>query len=226
MAASELERLYPREYARADGGVIGPAWAGRDVPVPPEWVKSRVSLPRGLEPASLAKEISELYPEDTREVLVRYVKSWRDVQRYGTHLVIAGTDVTFKRRQWAASAVINEIVRNYGASEDITGLWLNAEFARHLIGDRESRYDSFMSTRSRLFKAKICYIENPLRTTPGTKEHYLIEDLYQFRADRNLPTITTMGANLTDGFSVVRPLLGRYITEIIELNSTGYVAHL
>jgi hypothetical protein len=214
----ELYKIFPPEYARMDGALLGEHWAGKDVPVPPDWVKERVQLPRGCENACLAKEIDDLFPEASRDLLVDYIKSWRRVKQYGYMLVIAGSGSTYKRREWAACAVINEIVMRFGTTQDISAMWANVSLFKSMVGLQRERYDAYASLRSKLLTTKILLIEDPQQITPRSEERWVLEDVMRGRGDRLLPTIVTVASKPTDEqFDDIRDIVGETVADTMQI---------
>jgi hypothetical protein len=222
---SQSTSQYPTAYERADGGIVAEAWKGKDIPVPPAWVKQFTTLPRGTEAATLAKELSNAFPKSVRDVLVRYVKEWPRVLEFGHHLVLIGPRATWKRRQWAAAATANEIIMRYAPRSDVTQQFLSVPLLRGLLPYKKNRFDHYAAFRSKILGAKLLVVEDPLNLQADSEERWFMDDLYQIRANNKLPTITTFAqASKDEGFEHVRRILGPYVAEILEHHG-NYRAH-
>lgn len=102
----------PIQYEYIDGEKILSSLAGRSIPIPPEWVRQRVENPDFYKMACLSKEIEHLYPKSVRDVLVSYVWDFPELCRRGTNLIIAGP-TPYRKRRWAAAAVVNELTMRW-----------------------------------------------------------------------------------------------------------------
>lgn len=221
----EVYKLYPREYEWQDGKFLGDDWAGQQVPVPPTWVRQRLTLPTGCDKACLARELSEIYPSEARSTLIDYLKNWRRVREQGLHLLIAGSGVTYKRRQWAASAVLNELTMRFGQTQDMSSEWMSTGNVRQIVATKSARFDTYSSLRARLMSTTMLFVEDPLKINPQSDERWFLEDIYKARADRLLPTITTMNADPADlDFRGVKALLGDTIAETFQIYAKWIVA--
>lgn len=208
---------YPVGYDRADGSVVGPEWAGRDIPIPPSWVRKFTDLPQGTEPATLSRELAFAFPEGAREECVRYVKAWPEVLQYGHHLLIVGTRSSWRVRQWAASGTVNEIVMRFGGVSDVSQHFVSLPFLRGMLPYKASRFDSFAAFRARLLSAKLLLVEDPLNMPRESEERWFVEDLYAIRAANKLPTITSFSsATADDVFLNVKNVLGTKTADLLE----------
>lgn len=214
----EVFLLYPQTYDRAPGTFLGPSFADREVPVPPAWVKEFVDVPQGCENACVARELESIYPPEARDTFVRYIKSWWEVREHGHHLVIGGTGGTYKRRQWAAAAVANEIAMRFGQQADLSISWCRPEGARHALNARKDSYEVYNQMYKRFMNSTLLLMLDPDRVAKGSDEWYLIEDIYMERGSKLLPTITSISDPLTEpNFGGVKTVLGRYIAETLQI---------
>jgi hypothetical protein len=217
---------YEIGYEYVDGGLILPPFAGRKMPRPPVWVRQRMKerVPDRARDACLSKEIADLYPAQVREVLVKYVVDWPLIRKSGADLLIAGP-VTARRQRWAATAVMNEIVMRYGGNSAISVDWFGGGRHRFLLDARDKKMDEYMPIRNRILKVKLLMIENPLSVERESEGHWFLRAIYQHRYDNRLPTITTLPADLSEGWGAVKKVLGPDITDILRENHFQYLAH-
>lgn len=215
---------FTRKYDYVDGAKIRLNLKGRQIPVPPEWVRLRSNVPKRGQHACLSKEIADLYPDQVRETMVKYVSEWPDVRKSGTDLIIAGR-VPSRRLRWAASAVVNEIVMRYGAVSAITTEWFSPGNLSWLLDARSSKADEYGPIRNRILGRKLLFIENPLAIDNGSEGMWFLRALYQHRYDNQLPTITTLSTDVSEGWETVRRGLGPDITDILRDNNHGFIAH-
>jgi hypothetical protein len=198
--ASEREEMideYPAAYERIDGSVLGERWAGRDVPIPPKWVREQVTAPRETTYASLHRELADMFDPAARDVLVRYIMDWDSrVNRYGYHLLIGGPSSHWRIKRWAAAAVQHEIVLRWGGAVTLSTAWTSPAWARVILAQKNHRYDSFVAERARLQNTHLLCIENVTSLPSESAERWFLEDLYESRINKGLPTIVTINAEL------------------------------
>jgi hypothetical protein len=220
---------YPQAYEYVDGGVVHPDWEGQTIPVPPRWVRDRANLPNTCEYACLAPEIAETFPAPARATLGRYVADWPTrVVKLGAFLVVAGSGASYQRRQWAAGAVVNEIIRAYGATSDLSVSWCSSRTVRWMLDARLQKTDTYTSLRNRLIKSRLLLAEEPTRIPPSDADaRWLFESIIEERRSRKAPVIVTLSSDVRDGdWGGVKALLGPFITELLSDATYGYLAHL
>lgn len=219
-----MAEQYPREYEYVDGNAVKFGLGGRKVPIPPEWVRNRITLPPRGKNACLSKEIADLYPAPVRETLVKYVSQWPQVKKSGTDLIVAGS-IPSRRLRWAAAAVMNEVVMRYGAISAISTEWFGVGRLNFLQDARDKRADEYAPIRNRIFKAKLLMVENPLGIDRNSAAFWFVKALYQHRYDNQLPTITTLSTDVREGWDGVRRALGPDIADTLRENNHGFIAH-
>ena len=217
---------HPRQYEYVDGAKVKRSLAGRQIPVPPDWVRHRAEVPDRAKLACLSKEIADLYPESVRTVLVKYVSEWPLVKQSGADLLVVGT-VPSRRLRWAASAVVNEIVMRYGMDSVITTRWFSPGNLSWLLDARTSHAPEYAPIRNAILNRKLLFVENPLAVDNNSDGMWFLRALYQHRYDNQLPTITTLTTDLAggNGWAEIRRGLGPDITDILRENNQGYIAH-
>lgn len=214
---------YTREYEYVKGEVIRSNLVGRKIPVPPAWVRQRSCVPKRSSLACLSKEISDMYPGEVREVLVQYVRDWPLIRSAGSDLVVAGA-VPMRRLQWAAGAVVNEVVMRYAPICPLTVDWFSPGGLSWLLDARTSRSDAYAPIRNQLLNRKLLYVEDPLVIGKDSEGMWFLRALYQHRYDNQLPTITSLPYSVNvHGWSAVQDILGKAIADILKENH--YLAH-
>lgn len=227
MSAAELLLEYPPTYEYRAGDDIHPDLAGMRVPVPPPWVRARVSVPDRCEFATLGKEVEDFYPRAVRDACVAFVKDWAGpVRKYGAHLVVAGRG-TYLKRSWAAAAVIHEIVMRFGATSDISAGWVGSGAILHALAQKGAKGDdTYNAIRSRLMQTKLLLVEDPMRLAGNSDARWLLEGVYDHRDAKKMPTITTLATDLADrDWGALKPYLGYHIPEVLETNAYDYIAN-
>lgn len=217
--------LFP--YEHVPGNEVHPKLANREnVPVPAKQIRAWAQVPEGCAYATLSKEIEDFYPPVVREVCVRYVKDYPHVAYYGSTLLLVGRYSNAKARKWAASAVINEITMRFHEVADVTSRWLGQQSVAGTLALRDSKQDSFLAVRAKLFDTKLLYIHEPQQFEVGSPGGYFLADLFQHRWDRKLPTIVTMSADTTEGmkWEDLYPILGPHTAEMLRDTCHGYFA--
>lgn len=224
----ELLKLYPTGYERHDGGIIDPQWAGREIPVPPTWVRERVKVPYGCEYATLAKEIDDAYPASVRVPAVEYVRQWESwVLPRGGHLIIAGR-VTRQKSDWVASAIMNEIMMRFGATAPLTTAWLGGGLLRRILDARNRKEDTYYALRRYVENATLLFVQQPYRMTANAETKAMVEDIYEAREFHRRPTITTLHTTLqgTEDWGHLRTLVGDFVADTLEYHTRPeHLAH-
>jgi hypothetical protein len=217
---------YPIVYEYRDGSEVHPEWAGQQVPVPPEWVRQRTGLTRGCELACLSPELKDRFSPEIRKGLVAYVRDYERVRRDGANLLVCGSGASFRLRQWAAAATLNEIVMRWSSRYDLSASWLSMRTLRYALDAKLERAETYFQMRNRFFSSKLLLVEEPLRAPAGSEERRFLEYVYEHRYNAKLPTITTLSTDLVDAdFTIVKALLGPYITEVLEASHYGYIVN-
>lgn len=215
---------YPIEYEVVAGEIISPAWKGKEVPVPPEWVRNYATVTERYKYACLAKELEDYYPTEVREKLVEYVKNWPEIRQLGQDMVIAG-NVPHVRRVWTAAAVMNEIIMRFGPRMNLTTSWLSVRSGLSwLLDAKDRRAEEYVAFRNRALHAKLLLVDNPLLARRGTDGGWFIQALYEHRFEHRLPTISTLPFIWDeDGRAKTKRILGSDITHYIESNGADYI---
>lgn len=214
---------FPRKYEMVDGGMFGKKSGGKEVPVPPQWVRERVSVPEAGVNATLARELAHLYPPNVRDVLVKYVSYWPVNLHRGYGLLITGL-APRATRIWAASAVMNEIVMRFGQMGHISTAWVNVGTFEHMLRMQERRDPDLSAMFTRLKQARLLLLIDPARLQKV--DPIRLEILYEDRHLKSLPTITTCTTSVEDGdWSGIQEDLGDFVTEVLQETTAAYIAH-
>lgn len=221
-SVSELDLLYPMEYEWVDGETFRPDLEGRTIPIPPKWVRDRVNLP--FPNATLSAAVEDFYDQKAREILVSYIKDWPSVLQYGKHLVIAGGG-NYKARTWAASAVMNEIIMRYGATQDISAGWIGNASLAYLMDARGRKDESYHLIKNKVLRTRLLLVEDPSRNSMDQDVRFFLNALYEYRDDKKLPTITTLPVTVQDDFKKMKAAMGVYLTELLSTN-VDYIVNL
>ena len=214
---NEIE--FPRQYDYIDGGRIRREWAGHKTPIPPRWVRDRLRLPQSLQYACLSKDLDDVYPEETRAGLVKYVAEWPENREYGTDLLIGGRG-HYLRQSWAAAAVLNEINMRYAQFSDVASMWFSTQAMGWVMENKQKGSESYASLKTKLYRAKLLVVQGIMRVPPSDEGvRWWLLELLEHRAKERLPTITTFHTNLkAGGWDAVEAVLGPFLTEILQSN--------
>jgi hypothetical protein len=209
---------YPIGYEYLPGERISMAWAGQMVPVPPKWVMDRTDVPDRMKYACLSEDLAGTYPAEVRPLLVEYVKSWPLVRSSGVDMLITGR-VPNKRRSWAGSAVVNEIVMRYSNVMGISVAWFSMRGLHWLMDARHKGSDAYNAMRNRILNSGLLLVEDLLALQPQSPNRWFMEALYQHRFDNMLPTITTLNTEIEgNDWSHVQRIVGPTMTEYLSTN--------
>lgn len=198
-------------YEYVDGALVHKRMAGRSMPVPPKWVRDAAGTPEMDRYACLSKEIADYYPEDVRNVLVSYVKEYPEVCYYGSTLVIAGNSVTVRRRQWAASAVMNEITMRFGQTMPVDTEWVNYQWLRTV-----AQADTKARAMARMFDIQNLIVLEPQMASLGSPEAYMIQDIFSYRWNKKKPTVVSITMPQTNAWEDMYESLGPLIPEMLR----------
>jgi hypothetical protein len=215
---------FPAEYERVDGAEINPRLdARKNVPVPPKWVRDRVSVPHDCEWATLSNELLDFYPPHIRDCLVKYVKDWRVNQRVGDSVLINGP-ASYRTRIWAAAAVVNEVVMRYSQFGNISTKWINVGMIKRLVMMDKRKDPEYPAYWNQFLNAGLLLVIDPSRAI--TYDWIHLETLYENRLEKRLPTITTFTTPvLQKDWTHVREILGDFITDALAETTKGHIAH-
>lgn len=218
----------PIQYESVLGTDVHPELAAEVMDVPPTWVRDRINhhgYADLCQWACLSKRNAHQFPAEVRQVLIDYVKGWLQYGRkHGTNLIVCGG--TYKRRDWAAAAALNEIVMRFSQSEPMQIEWLNLDRVRKLLDARVKKDDLFWTVRNRLETAKIVLFTDPTRAA-NQEERAFVEYVFSTRINNKLPTITTLHPHVAkNDFKAIQDRLGWFIAEILEGSHHGFIASL
>lgn len=207
-----------------DGALVHPRWAGREVPVPPEWVRRWSDVPERSKLACLAAELEPALDPKVRSRLVEYVKVWPEMLRTGQSVVIAGHGSP-RGREWCAAGLVNEIVRNYATTSAMSAAWTTPRQLQLILDGRQSNPEFFNQIKAKLCTAKLLMFANPMSIPERWEHRWFLEHVYDHRYNHRLPTVTTLGVDLTEGWKPARTVLGHFITDTLETTSHGWLIH-
>ncbi len=215
-------------YETIDGGRFNLAWAGQQMPVPPQDVRERLRFPAKHQFTCLHKDREQEFNPDFRATALTYLKSFDNAGSRGAGIMFAGP-----RRTGAssvASALTNEIVLRNMTRRDMTAVWLSCFYVLRMALDAKDLRltESYSKMRKDFWKADLLVVDDLTASVdlPGGKS--FVEGVYAYRDDHNLPTITTVtlpeaGTNLGD---FLNKTIGKTFADRLRESCKGYVTKL
>lgn len=187
-----------QSYDTVNASLVSKRWAGRvEVPVPPEWVRSRLHLPRKYQYCCLHSDVSAEYGDAVFKTARGFVESFGDELYYGGGVVLAG--VSGVGKTWTAAAIANEVMSAYGRTESGTDIQLSVEWLpvswklQRLFDYRHfRRQDEYYEFKNRIHRADLLVVDDLLHASDFSQVKEFLFGLYDYRDQHSKPTVTTV----------------------------------
>jgi len=202
-------------YDLTNGRVIDPEWDDRMVPIPTQEVQERVRLPLSLRYATLAEQVAEQYNPHIYKVARDFVVNYPKYRDKGEGILLAGLPKIGKT--WAAAGVLNEVLLRYSNRWDLKTFWMSSFYTLQLILDHKTfrQEDKYFYLRNRAMKADLVVVDHLLGGTGSPEAQQFLWSLYEYRAQHNLPVITTvtiMASDRKDFWKTMKRKVGTFIS--------------
>jgi hypothetical protein len=229
MSANPIDSTQqPSPYEMIEGFKVNPKWNADLVPVTPAWVRDKVVLPRKLQYATFARELSYHYVPEIYETGRRYVSSqkWPFAKAHGHGPVLIGPPGTSKT--WAAAAMLNEITLRYSEHYDISTAWISTFWTLPLILDARhfKNEDKFYYLRNKAHDAEIIVVDDLLAAGDVEGGRNFIWSLYEYRNQHQKPTITTVTSKAKDQDDVwrsIEKIFGKFFAVKLKETSAEHI---
>jgi DNA replication protein DnaC len=185
------------KHETMQGGLIREVWEGREVPIPPKWVRDRNQLPKRYRFAVLAPETAGEYDPTVLEVAMRYAVAWPQVKAKGLWAIFTGDSGRGKTH--AAAAIANEAQRLHGGTEGVSVEWLPVTCRLQELFDHRHfrRGEEYGALRRRLLGCDLLIVDDLLYAGQSAPVKEFLFGPYDDRYQKQKPIVTTMNADLT-----------------------------
>lgn len=185
------------KYETMQGGLIRDKWEGREVSIPPKWVRDRNKLPKRYRYAVLAPATAAAYDPTLLEAAMRYAVGWPQVRAGGLWAIFTGSSGRGKTH--AAAAIANDAHRIHGTVGGLTVEWLPVTWRLQELFDHRHfhRGKEYGALRRRVMGCDLLIVDDLLYAGQSAPVKEFLFGLYDYRYQEKKPIITTMNADLT-----------------------------
>lgn len=195
-----------------------------DLPVPPQELRERLRFPERYRYECLHPSRAEEYNLEYREAALTYLKQFASHHRFGYGPLFAGPARTGTSR--IAAALANEIILRYGPPRaDLSAAWLSGFWMLRMILDAKDlgQKEYYSTLRNQMFQISLVVVDDLLSAVEHPGGRALIQTVYAYRWDHQLPTITTVttpeaGADVG---KLIEKAYGKTFKERLALSSRG-----
>jgi DNA replication protein DnaC len=212
-------------YEYTDGARLQPSWAGRQVPVPPQRVRSRLRLPLKYALATLAPVLAETYNTVFYQTARKYLTNWPTYSAKGLGPLFVGP--ARSGTSYVAAALSNEIASRSQVKSlaDIQMSWLSCFWILRMIQDARDlgRQEMYTSLRDSMLKNDLVVVDDLLAAKEVTGGVQFIHTVYAYRYDHNLPVITTITTENNGFWQEVEAIYGKSFVQRLRMTTEGFV---
>jgi DNA replication protein DnaC len=213
-------------YEYTDGSHLQGSWAGKQVPVPPQKVRSRLRLPSKYALATLAPVLADTYNPVFYQVARKYLANWPAYSSKGQGPIFVGP--ARSGSSYVAAALSNEIASRSQAKSlaDIQMSWLSCFWILRMIQDARDlgRQEMYTSLRDSMLKSDLVVVDDLLAAKEVQGGVGFIHTVYAYRYDHNLPIITTITTENNGYWQEVEAIYGKSFVQRLRMTSEGFIA--
>jgi len=221
--STEAWSEYPREYESLAGTFVAPGLDGAHYPIPPAWVREHANVPQRVQYATLAPMLEPALGREARQACIRYVRDWPTVLATGQDLLLYGDQRW--RLEFLAAGVVHEVTRLYAPISALSTAYLHHGSLLRLLAAREHKED-YLWRLNRLITAKLLTVFDVSELAQSADSKMLLAGIYTERAERKLPTITTLNLHAVQvDWPGVERRVGSVISDALTTLPDAYRVH-